>query len=285
MGYNQSFMKIFNTVVVNLLVLILGLGIWTESAESSARWTPDYPQVDLMPILTKQERDEHDYTILLQQTGMDRHAVEGLIADEQLETIIRIQQQFFASPTVHCKHNSPISKEEFVVDDQGNPVYGAELVPLEAGDILLTVCSHTFGWRNGHAAIVVDGEEGITLESVVLGQDSCMQTVRKWQKYPSFMVFRLKDATKEERAAIAEAALKNLNGIPYGFSMGIWTPKHPEDGLVSTHCAHLVWEAYRQFGYDLDSDGGMIVTPKDLANSPLIELKQVYGMNPFQLWS
>lgn len=285
MKQHKKFKRIIHIAVVSLLILILILELWTASAESSARWTPDYSQLDLMQILTKRERDEQDYTILLQQTGLHRRTVDELIANHQTDAIIRIQEHFFASPSILCEKNSPISREEFVVDEHGNKTFGTEIVPLEAGDILVSLCSHTFGWRNGHAALVVDGDKGITLESVVLGQDSCTQLVSKWQKYPSFMVFRLKDASREERAAVAEAALEKLNGIAYGFSMGIWTPKHPEDEIVNTHCAHLVWEAYRQFGYDLDSDGGVIVTPRDIANSPLLELKQVYGMNPQELWS
>lgn len=283
--YDKKVKRIFNITVVSLLILMLGLEIWTSSAESAARWTPDYSRVDLMPILMKQERDEQDYRILLQQTGLHQHTVDELITDHQTDTIVRLQDYFFASPSIRCKKNSPISREEFVVDEDGYKAFATEIVPLEAGDILLTLCSHTFGWRNGHAAIVVDGDKGITLESVVLGQDSCTQPVSKWQKYASFMVFRLKDASQEERAAIAETALEKLNGIPYGFSMGLWTPKHPEDKVELTHCAHLVWEAFLQFGYDLDSDGGRIVTPKDIANSPLLELRQVYGMDPQELWS
>lgn len=49
---------------------------------------------------------------------------------------------------------------------------------------------------------------------------------------------------------------------------------------TGTQCAHLVWYAYRYFGYDLDSDGGFVVTPDDLYHSDLLELVQIYGIPP-----
>ena len=39
----------------------------------------------------------------------------------------------------------------------------------------------------------------------------------------------------------------------------------------------LVWYAYRQFGLDLDGNGGALVLPFDLANSSQMELVQVFG--------
>ena len=45
-----------------------------------------------------------------------------------------------------------------------------------------------------------------------------------------------------------------------------------------------MWQAYFNFGYDLDSNGGAIVVPKDIATSPLLEVVQVYGFDPDRLW-
>ena len=54
--------------------------------------------------------------------------------------------------------------------------------------------------------------------------------------------------------------MDNLNDIPYFFPAGILSPKYQPPGSVTgTHCSHLVWLAYFHFGYDLDSDSGMIV--------------------------
>lgn len=259
-----------------LSTLVLCLFLWKESAEPAARWTPDYPKADLSAVLEKEELTSGDYALLFAQTGLSEVAVDALRETGGTEKILRIQDAFFSEPEFSCAPNSPISWEERTGSAPDI------LAPLEEGDILITLCSHTYGWRNGHAAIVVDAENGRTLEAVVLGQDSSIQTVEKWEGYPSFLVFRLGDVPAETRAAAADYAREHLNGIPYSLTVGILSPKHPQ--TERTHCSHLVWEAYRQFGFDLDSDGGLIVTPKDLANSPLLELKQVYGMDPQVLW-
>ena len=49
------------------------------------------------------------------------------------------------------------------------------------------------------------------------------------------------------------------------------------DSVRGTQCAHLVWLAYAAYGYDIDSNGGLIVTPKDIAESELFEVVQIYG--------
>ena len=70
-------------------------------------------------------------------------------------------------------------------------------------------------------------------------------------------------------------------GIPYSAFAGIFTAK---DSIQKTQCAHLVWYAYRQFGLDLDGNGGALVLPFDLANSSQMELVQVFGFDPDRLW-
>ena len=163
--------------------------------------------------------------------------------------------------------------------------YSCKFTGLETGDILISPCSHAFGWRNGHAALVVDGEAGIILESAVMGMDSAVNSINVWKGFPAFMVLRANSLSKEARKDIAEYAMENLNGVPYGFVGDIISDNLDNSVISSTHCAHLVWSAYMQFGYDVDSDGGIVVTPRDIANSPLLEVVQIYGIDPDTLWS
>ena len=44
-----------------------------------------------------------------------------------------------------------------------------------------------------------------------------------------------------------------------------------------------IWCGWQEQGYDLDSDGGRLVTAKDLFDSELLELVQVYGMDPKEI--
>ena len=52
---------------------------------------------------------------------------------------------------------------------------------------------------------------------------------------------------------------------------------------AGTQSAHMIWSCYRALGYDLDSDGGRLVTPRDLLDSPLLEVVQIYGIEPKSL--
>ena len=219
--------------------------------EGLAYSAPTAERCDLGGIVRKSSYNdltEEDYEFIYSQTGLGKPAVRSL---DSLEKLYDYQKSYFAEVDFKCKANSPVSYEERV---QNSKIL---LAPLEDGDILVTNASHVFSWRNGHAAIVTSAEEGKTLEAVVIGTNSKPQNVSKWTSYPNFAVLRLKGADRETRAKIASAAVEYL-----------------DDG---TQCAHLVWLAYAAYGYDIDSDGGLIVTPKDIAESDLFEVVQTFG--------
>ena len=77
-----------------------------------------------------------------------------------------------------------------------------------------------------------------------------------------------------------ELALRDLQDVPYGFSSGLWGEKAAQPPLSSVQCAYLPWYAWFAQGFDLDSDGGRLVTVADLAASPLLEVVQAWGMDP-----
>lgn len=143
------------------------------------------------------------------------------------------------------------------------------LPPLENGDILLTFSTHTFGWRHGHAGLVVDAEQGLVLEAQQLGSPSSLAQAEHWSRYPTLQVLRLKDADSEVRQAAAAYAAGSLAGLPYRLSSGLLPARGEE--IASVQCAYLVWCAYSRQGWDLDGDGGRLVTVADLASSPLLE--------------
>ena len=125
---------------------------------------------------------------------------------------------------------------------------------------------------------------GVTLEAVVLGSDSAQVNAQHWRTYSNFMVLRVKDAGDETRQQVVQFALEHLDGIPYSLLSGILGPKAPEpDSPLKAQCAYLPWYAWQAFGVDLDSDGGKIVTVLDLAESPLLEVVQIYGIDPASL--
>lgn len=283
----SSFRIIWKKVQKVLIWISIGVGcaflclfIWKRNADKHIYEVPDYQKVDLSELLNSKELSQEDYRFLFMQTGLSENALKKLLAEGKEEQIYCIQNRLFKETNPVCEKNSIISWEEWNEREEDWITFAE----LEDGDILITPCSHSFGWRNGHAAIVVDAENGETLESVVLGTKSSVQSLEKWEMYPCVMVFRLKGVSEEIRREIAQNAKENLCDIDYGLEMGFLFPAYGAEMTEKTHCAHLVWYAYRSYGYDLDGDGGRIVTPKDLSESPLLEPVQVVGVNPMEFW-
>ncbi|MBQ8781138.1 MAG: hypothetical protein IJZ72_05645 [Oscillospiraceae bacterium] len=211
---------------------------------------------------------EEDYILIESQTGLGRAAADKIRPWE----LLKYQEIFFKDIEIKCVSTTAVSFEEYV------PEPCAEIVTVEDGDILYTSAAHILSWRNGHAAIVTDAAKGRTLEAVVIGRNTAYSTISKWEGYPNFKVLRLKGASAEERRAIAKTAEKYLFDKPYDLLAGIYPAKNTSaEDISGTQCAHLVWQAYAAHGYDLDSDGGFIVTPADIAQSDLLETVQKYG--------
>lgn len=164
-----------------------------------------------------------------------------------------------------------IIKEEYREDLSGRRVYQKEFTNLRDGDILVTDSTYCLCFRHGHAALVVDAEQGITLEAFGIGTASEYSKVEEWRRYPHVMVLRL-TAPEEEQKAVAEYAKRNLVGIPYMLSPGVVDDKDMGGEYWGTQCAHLVWAAFAACGYDIDGDGGWLVTPADFTISGLLQV-------------
>jgi len=273
-------------ILFYILFIISILFIMDGLTEEEGVWSPDYPKIDLADILKKSILTDQDYHTLLMQTGLGRDAVEELrskkFGDNRIQVFKTYQDNFFSSGTYECRWIAIIVREERIRYPNGDLKTGFKIASLKNGDVLITKATHSLGWRHGHAAIVTDSEKGETLEAILLGNPSILQNVSKWRTYPSFIQLRLKDDEKNDAEKIAEYAKKNILGVPYGLLTGI--PEKAPVKLTKTQCSHLVWYPYKHFGYETDSDGSWLVTPKDIANSDLFEVVQVYGVNPEEIW-
>lgn len=302
--------------------------LWTWRAEEEAHYTPEYEQVDLQKILEKERLTDEDYLILGAQTGLARAGIDELYSGGRQEELLFLQQRFFAPVEYECSRSFFIYRSERIVgeklqqkDNSGflqsvageiesvnsapepmndvtesvaNGAKSAFLPTVQNGDILISFSGHFFGWRSGHAAIVIDAEEGQTLEAIAVGCDSKICSLEHWEEYPCFALLRLKNVTAGERAEIAAYAKDNLEGIPYKILSVCGTDaiernvgegeevdcSAADASIMGTQCAHLVWLAYAHFGFDLNGDGGYIVTPHDIYDSDLLEVVQVYGISP-----
>lgn len=272
-------------LTILLFLFFLNLGLQTFWAHRHPYFAPDYARVDLLPVLNEQPLSEADYDIIFFQTGLGKPAIDQLLVYGQggIDQILATQDGFFADHEFTCQVllMGRFTCEDRIVSPNDQPAATVPLALVEPGDIIISFSTHTFGWRHGHASLVVDTAQGITLEAVVMGSDSAQMNMQHWRTYSNFMVLRIADATPEERQQVAQFALEHLDGIPYGLTSGIFGDKAPDPlGRLTAQCAYLPWYAWQAFDRDLDSDGGRIVTVADLANSPLVEVVQVYGIDP-----
>ena len=282
----RNAVRVVFVVLASLLFCIIVLFIWTCMSEKYAHISPAVERVSIDYIVEKKDWTAVESQVLTEQTGLSREALEYLREQGRQQELMALQEAYFCQPTIDCQPNSIISKEEHVVDPEGKRTVGMPIPYIEEGDILITNCSHVLGWRNGHAALVVDAERRLVLEAQVLGSPSIVAGLNYWETYPSFVVLRLKGAAREERAAIAAFAEANLVGVPYVITAGILerllAKTAGREQPSGTHCSHLIWYAFREFGYDLDSDGGLVVTPRDIAESEKLKVIQNYGVGSMQ---
>ncbi|MDE6597940.1 MAG: hypothetical protein K2K60_04815 [Clostridia bacterium] len=248
-------------------------------ADNIECWRPSYAKIDnLSEILDKAELTENDYQTLYEQTGLTQIGVDRMLQHGQTgkDKIKALQTQYFAEHTVLNEQFAPFTCTDYI-DEFIVHCY------LEEGDILVTSSTHFSGSRIGHAGLVTSaayyGNEKI-LQSNAYGVPSSLGDIRDFNNRVNFMILRPK-ADAETKKQVVQYALQNLVGLKYDIAVGVLSNKNK---ISKTHCSHLVWYAYKQFGIDLDSNGGLVVTPKNLANSPNVEIVQIFGFDPDKRW-
>lgn len=274
--------KLFAAVI--LAFCLVSLMNWL--IEDDGMWKPDYRKEDLAGIAIKELWTDADYNTIFHQTGLGRDAADKIrkevAGNSRLTAFEKYQNDFFAKGDYECRVAAFIVHDERMVDEKGKLRRSFHIADLRDGDILITKATHSLGWRHGHAAIVTNAAEGETMEALLLGNPAILDTTSKWETYTSFIQLRLKNHEEIDAGEIAEFAKKKVLGVNYGLLTGI--PVKAPDDIKKTQCAHLVWYPYEHFGYDLDSDGSWLVTPNDMANSSLLEVVQVYNVNPEEIW-
>ncbi len=307
-GYRRAKIALSVFLAFFLLLFCFATGLMVASAvvDRSARRIPSYAREDITGLTARSEWTEEDYRTIYLQTGLGRSAADALKeAGNAADLVLYQDELFFAGEvrheytvgTVTTLHDLLFETE---LDENGNPAkdengdeikiqHRAKLAPLEEGDVIVTSSCHTFGWRNGHAVIVTDASRCDVLESMALGMKSQITPggATWFADAANFIVLRLKGAAREERATIAERAKNELLDVDYSLTVGILSAKNQcKNGKTAkgTNCAHLVWQAYKNCGYDIDSNGGPLCTVRDIARSDLFEVVQVYGFDPQKLW-
>ena len=239
---------------------------------SEEEWSAVYRKAVDREMLT-----DSDYEIILSQTGLGKPAADKLVAEGDTDRIEEYRKYYLQDKAYICYRKGILACHEAITDGKGERIMNPDFADIQNGDILITLSIHSLGWRHGHAAVVVDAARGITAEAVMFGKKSSYGRVSDWKNYPLVAVLRLKDADESVRNEIAEFTEENMLGIYYGLLAGVFWGRNTENIPVSTQCAHFVWFVYKNAGIDIDSDGGIVITPKDILESENLETVQIYG--------
>ena len=232
---------------------------------------PDYPKADISEALNSEQKTEEDYNLLYEQTGLSPWAADTLARDSK-NTIYTLHELMFTKPEI---------KKDYILYpftfEERNSLQTTPLAPLKDGDILITFNTCSADWRHGHCAIVTNAQRGRVIEHAAIGHTSCFSYADLWGTYPSFIVLRYPDEQKAKEAA--EYAVSNLFGIEYNLFAGIFKKDKSDEEHPKSHCSHIVWQAYKAVGIDIDRDKGPLVTPMDIAKSKELKVVQVFGMD------
>ncbi len=270
--FKKKWVRITAKIVSAILIFIIvftGVNHFTQHivAHNNPPFTPDYDKVELT--------EETDLETIFLQTGIGANTARQMILEGRFNEIVEAQELFFANDKIVC---SPLIKwftREERLENEIVPLYD-----IRPGDILVTLSTHTWGWRHGHCAIVLD--EYRTVESISMFYDSSIERSYFWQDYSNFAVLRVKDITKEQGKQVADFAEEKLVNRPYSIFSGFGIYKAPDvdSNGFALHCSYLAWYAWKTYGIDLDSDGGRLVTSYDILHSDKVEIVQLYGMDP-----
>ncbi len=233
-----------------------------------------YEKQDIADVIRKDNLTDEDFMLIYKQTGISPGVAKELINDKNYEFLEEMNDLYFNEPNSEKIYIAwPVTLQETNTDRR------TPLVPLKTGDILITFNTHTLDWRHGHAALVLDGNSNTLLEHMAIGQTSCVTNARSWGDYPAFAVLRYPD--EKVSAQAAAYAQEHLIGLEYNILAGFFKKdKSDENKPSSSHCSHIVWQAYKAHGVDIDQNGGIFVTPKDIARSQKLKVVQIYGLNP-----
>ncbi len=242
--------------------------------KTKAFYEVPYEKIDISEIVRKENISDDDYMMIFRQTGVSPYAIREIIQEQNFPLLERLNDLYFEKPKIESNYIAyPITAEEI------NKTRKTPLVNLKDGDILVSFNTHTFDWRHGHCGIVIDAKNDILLEHMSLGSTSCLTKISDWGRYPGFLVLRYDDESIASRASLY--AKENLLNVNYNIFAGlIKKDKSDEIPIDGSHCSHIVWQAYKTLGIDLDSNNGMIVTPKDISMSDSLKVVQIYGIDP-----
>ncbi len=278
--------KILLTVACSVLSAVIAffalgqIGAWV-SASRLHFWRPDYAMQDISTILEKETLTEEDYEVLYRQTGVTKLGIDDMRHTPQgKQRILRIQECLFEDYDLR-----EITFGLFTVTEELGNEYGnqySRLASLQDGDIIVSSSMYVSWWRFGHSALVVDSVGERVVEAIEPGYLSEYGHASDVAYRANFIILRPK-VDAQTRQKVAQYAKDNLVGLRYDITAGIFSKKY-EKNPTKSHCGHIVWRAYMEYGIDIDSNGGAVVTPEEIFRSEYMEVVQVFGFDLDKLW-
>ena len=202
------------SVALTLCALFTGLEISFTNWKKKGVWSPDYQKVELSELLKKTQFTDEEYELLYSQTGLTKLGVDGLIQKERADKILEIQTRYFSKRNIRYSSILPYIAVGYLDG------YGV-LCALEDGDIIVSASTSVAGIKVGHAALVVDGEQEIVLESLQIGYDSSFASADTETEMTTYMVLRPTGIPLETRKEVVQYAKSELVGVPYNQIVGL----------------------------------------------------------------
>jgi len=279
-------LKAFKNRKVKIVAICLAIAVLIPAIleicfllrSSYKAYRPDYEKIDISSIVMKERLTDEDYQTLFLQTGLTRIGIDGLIEKGLYDRIIRIQEQYFEKQDYYRFSFAPFTG--YLKRSMGEKSV-AEHAYLENGDILLSPTTFFSFVKIGHTSMVVDASRGFMAQASGYGSPVSYVHINHFFARPAFVILRAREV---DGRAVADYTKQKLIGTEYSLLSGIFGDKAPES-LKKTHCSHFIWYAYMQSGIDLDSNGGKIVTPKNIALSDNLDIVQIYGIAPGEFLS
>lgn len=254
-------------------IIIIAYITWHFYNSTLSFYVPEYKKTDISTILDNDIITEQDYMLIYKNTGVSPAAAKEIINNGQSNVLINLNNLYFVKPKIYKNYIAyPVTLEE------RNKSQCTPLVPLKKGDILITFNTQTLDWRHGHCGLVLDDDGEILLEHAAIGHTSGLRRSKHWGRYPGFIVLRHSD--ESTAVAAADYAIDNLIDIKYRITAGIIDKDKTGEENPASHCSHIVWQAYKSVGVDIDADRSFIVSPKDIAMSDKLKVVQIFGIDP-----
>ncbi len=269
-------------VLAFILLVLTSLQLGAFYVEASWEyWSPSYAKEDIAPLLEKEDLTEAEYDKIYRQTGLTEIAVDDMRGSVLGRgKILMIQEKFFAPFQVKSRCFNPFTYMDEIYDGDG--LAHTTLATLKDGDIIVSASTRVSWWRFGHSAIVIDSGAEYDMAECNPGAPGKKCKSSDFTILANFLVLRPK-VSADIKTQVIDFVRSTLGQVPYSFVAGILTKKSPAE-LTSSQCSHYVWYAYNKFGVDLDSNGGGLVKPQDIARSEKVEVVQAYGFNLDTLW-